>query len=240
MRASQICICTSYDERFSHIGDLTSETMRAYGKRYGFPVEIDPRVLIERHPAWHRVKYITELFGKGYEYILWLDADALFVRYDIDIREVINGSSDLYLVQHDSPENRPTPVPNTGVMLIRNCRWSVDLFNTLWSMTEYLEHHWWENGALIKLLGYNWLLDRSENKFNEELLSHITFLPEIWNFIPSICTAQDPIVVHYAGYSRAARLENIPPRVNKSLELARTSSGMLTKMMNWVYPNSRG
>ncbi|WP_395689821.1 putative nucleotide-diphospho-sugar transferase [Aestuariivirga sp.] len=233
-RAKDICICTSYDERFSQIGDLSAQTLCAYGKRYGFSVQIEPEVAINRQPAWHRVRYIPELFKKGYEYVMWLDADALFARYDLDIRTVINGISDLYLVQHDIEGQRPTPVPNTGVMLIRNSQWSVDLFNTLWNMTEFLEHYWWENGALIKLLGYNKLLNAGENNFNDEMLSHITFLPESWNFLPFISSGSDPFIIHYAGCDRATRNKNIPLDVKKSLETFYSSSSTFTDLRRWM------
>lgn len=237
MRARQICICSSYDEGFSAIGNLTAQTLRAYASRFGFSVEIEPNIKMERHPAWHRVQFIPELLNRGYEYVLWLDADALIVRYDFDIRRVINGKSDLYLVQHDNPNHRPTLVPNTGVMLVRNSKWSVDLFHKLWNMTEYLDHCWWENGALIKLLGYTQLLDGSENQFNHDLLSHITFLPEIWNSVPCICSAPDPFIVHYAGYDLAARLRNIPTGVSKSLEAFHSSNGTRPSTWRWLTKN---
>ena len=210
-----ICICSSYDNGFAEIGDHTSRTLVAYGKRHGYPVEVVRNVAIDRHPAWHRLKLIEQLFDRGYDYVLWIDADAYFSRFDVDVGSIINGHADLYLVQHDHPSFRPVAVPNTGVMLVRNSTWSRALLNKLWSMVRYLNHPWWENAALIKFLGYNSLLKEGPDNVNWKALDHISFVPEEWN---SLSVSGAPIIVHLAGISREVRRQRIPAEVERALQ----------------------
>jgi hypothetical protein len=206
-----ICIATSYDRSFRDIGDYAAMTCRLYARRHGYTVHIDDNAKCERHPAWHRVMLIPALLDKGYNYVLWLDADAMFVRFDRDIAEVITGKHDLYLAQHDHPAHQ-TKVPNTGVMLVRNSLWSHTLFRKLWTMDEYVNHNWWENAAMIKTLGYHSLLGEGPNVLAEDVLSHIKFLDYgIWNFIPSICADDgDPVIRHYAGFAQEERRVEVP------------------------------
>jgi len=187
-------------------------TCRLYAHRNGYAVYIDDNAKCERHPAWHRVMLIPMLLDQGYDYVLWLDADAMFVRFDRNIAEVITGKHDLYLAQHDHPSFAPIKVPNTGVMLVRNSPWSRMLFYRLWTMDEYANHMWWENAAMIKTLGYHSLLGEGPNVFAEDILAHIKFLDYgTWNFIPSICPpGGDPVIRHYAGFAQEERRVEVP------------------------------
>ena len=62
---------------------------------------------------------------KSYDFVLWIDSDALFLRFDIPIEHWISkqGDADIF-VAADIP-GFPFPA---GVMLIRNSRWSSDFF----------------------------------------------------------------------------------------------------------------
>jgi hypothetical protein len=216
-RQYDICICTSYDSGFASIGDQTSRTITAYAQKHGYAVEVVRNVSFERHPAWHRIKFIEQLFDRGHEYVLWIDSDAYFRRFDVDVSSIINDHSDLYLVQHDHPDYRPVPVPNTGVMLVRNTQWSRSLLKTLWSMVQYANHPWWENAALVKLLGYNSLLGEGANAVNHRALARITFVSGNWNCFPSAATGRS-IIVHYAGISNEERRKRIPQEVESALQ----------------------
>ena len=206
-----ICIATTYDPSFRDIGVYAAMTCRLYAQRHGYALHVDDNAKCERPPAWHRVMLIPMLLDKGHDYVLWLDADAIFVRFDRDIAEVITGEHDIYLAQHDHPEYK-TKVPNTGVMLVRNSVWSRNLFTKLWTMNEYINHPWWENAAMIKTLGYHSLLGEGPDIFAEDVLSHVKFLDYgSWNFIPSICPANgDPVIRHYAGFSQEDRRLELP------------------------------
>ena len=207
-----ICIATSYDSSFRDVGDYAAMTCRLYARRYGYSVHIDDNAKCERHPAWHKVILIPKLLEQGYDYVLWLDADAMFVRFDRNIAQVITGKHDLYMAQHDHPLAAPTKVPNTGVMLVRNSSWSHTLFSRLWAMDEYANHMWWENAAMIKVLGYHSLLREGPNEFADAVLAHIKFLDYgTWNFVPSICPrSSDPVIRHYAGFTQEERRAEIP------------------------------
>jgi hypothetical protein len=73
----RLCLATSYGSDFADIGDYCAMTLQLYAVRWGHAIHVDSDVVIDRPPAWHRVKQIPELFDQGYEFVLWLDADAL-------------------------------------------------------------------------------------------------------------------------------------------------------------------
>lgn len=217
MRRPTICICSSYSRSFSDIGDQASRTLMRYAHAFDYDVEVSIDPPFDRHPAWHRVKLIPDLFLKGYDYVLWVDADAYFARFDVDICSLIIDDSDMYLVRHISQEFRGTYVPNTGVMLVKSSDWSKELFTCLWSMTTYENHKWWDNAAFIKLLGYNSLLGEGPDLVNESISKHINFIPDNWNFIPGLSLSVDPIIIHYAGYDNDIRRLLIQRAVSRVL-----------------------
>ena len=176
-------------------------------------------------PSWHRVKLIPQLFDQGYDYVLWIDADALFMRFDRDIADVIDGSHDLYLVRHKHAWSS-TLAPNCGVMLIRNTPWSRDFFARLWSMEQYASHYWWENAALISALGYHSLLREGADVPDADLLAHIRFLDTEWNVLPWMSEARNQaIIFHYAGGTSYERKRLLPGLALKATRRAFAQCG---------------
>jgi hypothetical protein len=204
------CIATSYDENFKNIGDLTTLTMRRYAKRHGFDFIADTPGQFDRPPAWHRIQLIPSIFDRGYDYVMWIDTDARFLRFDENILNLVSSDKHLYLVEHKYPPPQKTRVPNTGVVLMQNCTWCREFLESVWDMTQYLNHPWRENAAAIKKFGYNSLLDEGPHSPDQSVLQYVQFLPEEWNFVPTLNDLKEPIIKHYAEHPNSVREEKIP------------------------------
>jgi hypothetical protein len=217
MSMLKICIATSYTQDFAELGNICATTLKFYAKKYGYTLSLVPNlVMLDRSASWHRIKYTAALFDLGFDFVFWMDADALFLRYDRDIQEVIEPGKDLYLVRLPLPDGlRPSvsssdqSLPNTSVMLLRNCEWTRGFLEEIWNREQYQDHPWQENGAVIDLLGYFSLLGKGEDRPNKDLLDHVKFIDLEWNSIPHLCSASHPIVHHYAGLPRPIRKEKI-------------------------------
>ena len=77
-------------------------------------------------------------------------------------------------------------------------------------MTKYISHPWWENAAVLDLLGYRFELtgNVADNTLEEQILEKVDWLPLEWNSLPCLGRMEnvaysaevfEPIIVHYAG-----------------------------------------
>lgn len=208
----RLCVTTFFDDAFAEMGEISATTLGWYASRYGFDIHIERNLKCDRPAAWTKVILLQSLLDQDYDFILWVDADALFVRFTHDIRnEIVNGK-DLFLVCHKI--RKPIQpgawlgldVPNTGVMLLRNGDWSRWFLNALWDRVEYVNHQFWENAAALEVMGYHFVVDGSKrNDPVKSVLDHIGWLDPAWNSVPGIYESRIPIIHHYAGCSQ--RLE---------------------------------
>lgn len=185
--------------------------MRHYADTHGFATHIETEFSIDRPPAWRRIKLIEELFDQGYEWVLWMDADAVVVRFDCNILDEMPAHADLGMVRIDVPAKNWREFPITGLLLLRNCAWSRQLLADLWAMEKYVHHPLWENAALLDLMGVGDLLNLGPRNPNQALLAHVHWLDPAWNQVPECGPVSDaPIVVHYAGMSAERRKRDLP------------------------------
>jgi hypothetical protein len=89
---------------------------------------------------------------------------------------------------------------NSGVMLIRASDWSRAFFERVWQIGQ-MPHAWFDQATILHVLGYDGCLGLGPNRPDEPNRSHLARLDTIWNSIPGLATAPDPIVHHYAGIS---------------------------------------
>jgi len=129
----RICLTTWADAAFEDMKSLCVTTLQRYCESQDIDIRVYEDIDSGRPPAWNKIPVVRRLLQE-YDFVFWIDSDAIFVRFDEDIREEIRPDKDLYLVKHHI---NAQDVPNTGVLLVRNSRWSCGLLDRLWAMAQY-------------------------------------------------------------------------------------------------------
>ena len=81
---------------------------------------------------------------------------------------------------------------------MHRCKESLRLLERIWHETAYIHHRWWDNAALIAVVGGEGdagLTSPRSRRLSSRVLGS---LDQRWNSIP-ICPANDPAIVHFAG-----------------------------------------
>ena len=210
----KIALLTVFDENYRDVADRTLRSMRRYADTFGLELVILQPDTSDRPATWSKITRIREVLQAGFEYCFYVDADTLFVRFDEDIRNYIPAGKDLCICWHD-PDNSEDYSPiqghfNAGVMIWRNCAWSIDFLDEIWRHTDFIHHFWHEQAALIDLLGYRSQLELGvgdDPVLNR--MAHVQTLPVDWNAIVGYTIGPDPIIIHAAGRSMASRLADL-------------------------------
>lgn len=129
-------------------------TFRQYAEAHGYDfVAADDAFLgaswsLERHPAWRKVPLISRMC-RQYDEVLWLDADVVVRRMDVDIASEAVGDRRHFLVVHNTADGS---VPNAGVWFLRGV--PGDEIEGLKDYSSFRRSGcWWEQAALIHMLG---------------------------------------------------------------------------------------
>ena len=118
--------------------------------------------------GWAKLEIIRQMLARGYEYVFYIDADALVVDMTADLRDGTPAEG-LGLVQHQGPLV-PGPHLNVGIMLIRNSERGRKFFD--WWIAQYpgsREPFWAEQGVLNNARNNpEWgdLIHRIDDKYN--------------------------------------------------------------------------
>ena len=140
--------------------------------------------------SWEKVMLMRHKLEVGYEGVLWVDADAMFVRYDEDIRDVVEPGWNWV---HNKYAGKPWPcVPCTGVVAVT--AEAMDTLHILWELREeYINAPWVEQTAAHVLFGW----DPTTGELHEP--EGQSALPDRWNSTPE-SPAEDPVIYHAASH----------------------------------------
>ena len=189
-------LITGCDDGYTSVAALTVPEMRRYAERHGLAFSFTQFTARERAPAWSKIIAIKEALLRGSDPVIWIDADALIVRPERDIRDSTDLGKDILV----------GPRFNTGILLIRNTPWSLWFLDKVWNNQLVPEHGTWDNAAFVYTLGYRHRLGRGEpDRPDEMILSHIGRLDRRWNCVTLISPAGGAFIRHYAGLPIAAR-----------------------------------
>jgi hypothetical protein len=179
---------------------LAARSFRRYGARHGYSLELARETVDPTRPApWSKIVLLRRL-AASHDLLLWLDADLVVVDDSLDIASELDDDRFLYLVEHQTKEGR---MPNSGVMLLRGGAETIAFLDEVYAQEDLIEHRWWENAAICRLLGYR--LDPIGPGTPTPLLSrHTKLISPRWNSIPD-APAPSPRIRHYPGYSLKAR-----------------------------------
>lgn len=174
--------------------------MKEYADRHGYDFRVIHRDDCGRRGGWIKIEPIRTALAAGYDFVFWMDIDALVIRKDVDIRTAAKPEADLCMAWHErGPVRHGDPGHfNTGVMLIRSSDWARHFFARVWD-TGQIQHKWRDQATVHHLLGFDDVLQLGAARPEEPNRGCIAILDTAWNSIIGIEVADDPIVHHYAG-----------------------------------------
>jgi hypothetical protein len=190
-------ICSMATGRHRELMAESVPTMLAYAQRHGWSVVLTSEELEPSRPAsWSKVKLIQELIA-SYDFVFWVDADAIIVDLARDLLAEVGDDADAWFARHPQAYDADAAVLNAGVFLVRTSPFAKDLLQAMWDAEQFVDHNWWENAALLDLLGYS--LDPPYAKVREsDWESRIGVLDLAWNSVPGYCESPRPAVKHHA------------------------------------------
>jgi hypothetical protein len=178
---------------------LARLTIEPYARRHGYDLHLYTQSLDPARPTpWSKIVALRRL-QDSYDLLLWLDADLMIVDGRVDIATELEDGRFLYLVEHSTKEGR---MPNSGVMMLRTGPDCGLFLEQVWAQEDLIEHTWWENSAISRLLGYE--LDPPRPGPVTPSRERTKLLPERWNSIHD-APAPHARVRHYPGYSLKTR-----------------------------------
>lgn len=203
MAKKNICLTTYFNKDYSQISHYCLNSLKKYGLKFGYPVILHNEVSSNNYPPWNKIFVIKKLFSEGYDYVFYIDADAMIVNFDYDIADQIEPEKEWYLAKQQKEFNEGY-VPNTGIMLIKNTDFSKNIFDQLWQLDHYHHHYWADQAALVELIGLKHELPQKFQSYiksdtsNQEFIKKIKWLNENWNENQKYIT-NNTIIIHAYG-----------------------------------------
>lgn len=175
--------------------DLSLPTFRDYADRHGYDLILYSQ-RCDRPLAWCKIPLLQELLAH-YDFVLWIDADAIILDASTDLATVIPDDAYQAVVVVEGDEQFGE-LPNTGVWAMRAVPRAKELLDAIWAQEDLIDAPWWENRAFIRLVG--WTLDAPHRKLASEWDAGTHILPEEWNALPAWPIGYRPARIrHYAG-----------------------------------------
>jgi hypothetical protein len=203
-RDSRKVLCSIGAGPHAELLEISGQTFRIYAERHGYDLALRTELAAPERPAsWSKVVLVQELLDR-YELVFWVDADAAIVDPTADVAAELHRRTQIGLVAH---EYDGQVVPNCGVMVVRSRRAARRFLDDVWRRSEYIDHKWWENAAVLDLLGYD-LEPQVALRRPAPMLRKVQFIDRSWNSV-LVDEAAQPRIRHYPGRSHEYRLEHL-------------------------------
>jgi mannan polymerase II complex MNN10 subunit len=149
--SAKIALVTLYTENIRRLAELTTPGKQAYCKKWGYDFVcregvIDP----ERPPAWSKILLLRQLLNK-YEWLFWLDADAMIMNPEIPLDRFIDDRYSMIVAKLESSDLFGDLHLNTGSFFIRSDDHARQMLDTIYQQSQYITHPCWEQKAFIEL-----------------------------------------------------------------------------------------
>lgn len=186
------CVITGAAGEHKKFLKVSAPTLKRYGEVFDMDVaayELDATDPPLRS-SWQKIMLLKHKLEAGYRGVLWIDADAAFLRFDEDIRDMVEPGWNWV---HNRYVGKPWPcVPCTGVVAVTPE--AMDILDTLWKMRDvHLDAPWVEQSAAHELFGWSDFSGRLSYPDGQHEL------PARWNCTPE-SPADNPVVYHAASY----------------------------------------
>ncbi len=211
---SSRCIITYAAGGHEELLDVSAPTYADFAKRHSYDFIIGER-LTDLPPAWNKIPLL--LFAlQHYEEAVWFDCDLIVTDPTSDFPPMVSdpstgrftGHASHSLVRHFAWDSE---VPNSGVWRVRTE--AISLLNAIMELSVFTDHGWWEQAALLTLMGYTVPPQGSDFRETHCRCVHKTrwynecqFMRLKFNSHPNY-RAEHPVIVHCSYTNMQERLE---------------------------------
>ena len=143
-----------------------------------------------------------------------LNSVTKFILFNISYYNIIYTKEDLQLsIANYKNTILTTNRINCGVMIFKVSNFCLEFLEKVWSKKEYINHFWYEQAAIMDLVGLKADItgNLNDNKGNDFYLNKIKFLSKEWNSIPSFGAISSesirPSIIHLAGIENDERIK---------------------------------
>lgn len=137
----KIAIVTCATKNREWLYNITNPTKEKYCKEHSIDYKFDTDFYPDKEylPGWNKILYIRKYLDQ-YDYVMWLDDDAGFIRFDFDMQKFIedNFTDDKFLLICRDKHNI-----NSGVMIFKSCKESKAVLEYIWKYRSLFktDHH---------------------------------------------------------------------------------------------------
>lgn len=181
-------------EPFIRLMEITAPIWKEYCSRHGYEfLSYQTEISHGRPQAWTKIPLIESALER-YSEVLWVDADCIPFRLDLDIADEVSPGSELAWVIHEVDGEQ---CPNTGVLYLKSSPRVFELLHEVWNQEDLIFHQWWENAAFIRLIGPSHTAV-SPGTGRLPSLPRTQVLDSKWNSIPQ-ARSQQTVFRHFPG-----------------------------------------
>jgi len=222
----KICILTSYTDkiRWNDYGkcdycNLSSTNHLDYANNHGYSYIkqiVQDSDYSNWNPTWIKIDILIKTLPL-FDYVVWIDSDAIFVNKDVVVEDFIQDDIDLILpkMEMDKLTGNVWTNTTTGFMIWKNSDWSINLLKNLWDNPGDCRFGYFhEQTRLDEFLQDLFLLPGGENILNKSVddlaspivLNNIKIIPYRYHR----CFDDGMInYVYHAGGSTPTKFERI-------------------------------
>lgn len=140
------CIITYAAGAHEELLDISLPTYKAFASAHGYDMLVGDK-MTEMPPAWNKVFLLHEAL-RSYDIVVWFDCDLIVLDCSEDF-PVLKGGATHSLVRHFDNNSE---VPNSGVWIVTPP--IASLLEAMLQLEVFTNHGWWEQAALMTLMGY--------------------------------------------------------------------------------------
>jgi hypothetical protein len=209
-------LCCGGTGAYATMIEATAVTMIAYARHHRWDLVFSREEAAAPRPgAWNKIIILQRLLDE-YPVVAWIDADAIVVDGTEDIGAELDDDHDFYIVAHRDGKP-PAEVLNSGVVMVRDTVWTRRFLAEVWNQEDLIEHIWWENAAIMRLLGWDLDAEPPRPTGDTDWSARVKRIDPAWNSVPLFGRAARPKINHYAGmpvpHRRSAMLDDLTKTV---------------------------
>lgn len=172
--------------------DISLPSYKVFAERHGYELIVGEK-LCDLPPAWNKVMLLLDALSH-YDEVVWFDCDLIVVDPSEDF-PLLTASHSLVRHFEDASE-----IPNSGVWRItQSC---AILLQKMLELEVFRNHGWWEQAALMTLMGYSvppqgsdFSKTKCRNVAPTKWHKECQFMRVSWNSHPNY-RAEKPKIVH--------------------------------------------